>query len=125
MDYVIGVDIGTQSTKALLVGVDGALKAQASRRYAPDTPRPSWAEQWPDVWWDAVNQSIGEIVANGGVPLADIKAICISSLYGGSGIPVGADLRPLHSLSDLDGPSCGRLKSPGCANTSTSTACAR
>ncbi len=29
MDQVIGVDIGTQSTKAVLVGRDGAILAQA------------------------------------------------------------------------------------------------
>ena len=40
MDQVIGVDIGTQSTKAVLVARDGTILAQASRAYAPDTPAP-------------------------------------------------------------------------------------
>jgi ribulokinase len=33
MDYVIGVDIGTQSTKALLVGADGRIVATESQGY--------------------------------------------------------------------------------------------
>ncbi len=94
MDLVIGVDIGTQSTKALLMGVDGSIVAQASRGYAPDTPRPNWAEQWPQVWLEAVEACLAEVATL--ATASDIKAICISSLYGGSGIPVDADMRPLH-----------------------------
>ena len=93
MDHVIGVDIGTQSTKAVLVSTDGAILAQASRSYAPDTPRPNWAEQHPDVWLDAVEACIAEVART---PGARVKALCISSLYGGSGIPVDADIEPLH-----------------------------
>ena len=37
MDYVIGVDIGTQSTKALLVGADGKIVASESQAYQVDT----------------------------------------------------------------------------------------
>ena len=93
MDAVIGVDIGTQSTKAVLVGPGGAILAQASRGYAPDTPRPNWAEQWPDVWLGAVEQCIAAVARTAG---ADVKALCVSSLYGGSGIPVDGAMEPLH-----------------------------
>ena len=103
MDHVIGVDIGTQSTKALLVRKDGTIVSQHATSYAPDTPRPNWAEQWPGVWFDAVVECIGGCVAkatevNSGSPLGreHIKAVCISSLYGGSGIPVDAEMKPLH-----------------------------
>ena len=94
MDHVIGVDIGTQSTKAILVREDGTIVAQASKSYAPDTPRPSWAEQWPDVWLDAVEHSVAAVTREAGA--VQVKAVCISSLYGGSGIPVDADMQPLH-----------------------------
>jgi xylulokinase len=96
MDYVIGVDIGTQSTKALLVGQDGRIVATASQAYQVDTPRPMWAEQWPDVWFKAVADCIRRLTATAGVPAHSIKALCVSSLYGGSGIPVDADMQPLH-----------------------------
>ena len=93
-ETVIGVDIGTQSTKAVLVGRDGTILAQATRAYVPDTPRPNWAEQHPDVWVDAVEACLAE-VACAATP-SDVRGICISSLYGGSGIPVDADMVPLH-----------------------------
>ena len=93
MEAVIGIDIGTQSTKAVLVGPGGVILAQAARSYAPDTPRPNWAEQWPDVWLDAVQACIADVARTPGV---DVTALCVSSLYGGSGIPVDAAMRPLH-----------------------------
>lgn len=101
MDYVIGVDIGTQSTKALVCDNRGRIVAQASRAYRPDTPRPLWAEQHAAVWLDAVKACLGAAVAETartepGFRPAAVRAICISSLYGGSGIPVDADCRPLH-----------------------------
>ena len=84
MDYVIGVDIGTQSTKALLCDTRGRIVAQHAVAYRPDTPRPLWAEQWPAVWLDAVMQSIAQCVAGAqSTELAfargDVRAICVSS----------------------------------------------
>jgi sugar (pentulose or hexulose) kinase len=99
MDYVIGIDIGTQSTKALLVDRQGGVIAQHASSYRPDTPRPLWAEQWPSVWFDAVVECIARCVAQAneqGIAASSIKAVCVSSLYGGAGIPVDRDMRPLY-----------------------------
>ncbi len=101
MDYVIGVDIGTQSTKALLCDVRGRIIAQQSRGYRPDTPQPLWAEQWPAVWLDAVVDCIAQCVASAqasedGFARRAVRSICVSSLYGGSGIPVDECMQPLH-----------------------------
>jgi ribulokinase len=101
MEYVIGVDIGTQSTKALLCDAHGRIVAQHSVSYQPDTPQPLWAEQWPLVWLQAVEQAIAGCTKRAagaeasGVAHA-VRAICVSSLYGGSGIPVDARMEPLH-----------------------------
>ena len=99
--YVIGVDIGTQSTKALLCESNGRIVAQHAKSYRPDTPKPLWAEQWPNVWLDAVFECIAASVAQARATAADftpdaLKAICISGLYGGSGIPVDERIQPLH-----------------------------
>jgi xylulokinase len=96
-DCVIGVDIGTQSTKAVLVScTDGRILAQQTRAYQPDTPQALWAEQWPQVWLDAVEQCVTSLVAQTVVRADSIRALCISSLYGGSGIPVDAAGKVLH-----------------------------
>lgn len=94
--YVIGVDIGTQSTKAVLVGTDGRIVAQHAQSYQVETPRPLWAQQWPDVWVNAVADCIRGVVQQSGVAPEDVKSLCVSSLYGGSGIPVDAQGKPLY-----------------------------
>jgi xylulokinase len=101
MDHVVGVDIGTQSTKALLCDAFGTIVAQHSASYHPDTPKPLWAEQWPAVWLDAVHECIAGCVRAAAARNADfattaVRAVCISSLYGGSGIPVDEAIEPLH-----------------------------
>ncbi|MEX3956667.1 FGGY-family carbohydrate kinase [Trinickia sp. EG282A] len=99
MNYVIGIDIGTQSTKAILADENGTIIAQHAQSYRPDTPRPLWAEQWPSVWFDAVVNCIASCTRDArakDVEARDIKALAISSLYGGSGIPVDDEMRPLH-----------------------------
>ncbi|HKW84762.1 MAG TPA: FGGY-family carbohydrate kinase [Burkholderiaceae bacterium] len=90
----MGVDIGTQSTKAVLVGADGRIVAQASRAHQVETPKPLWAQQWPQVWLAAVEATVREVAAHAGANT--VEALCISSLYGGSGIPVDAAGEPLH-----------------------------
>jgi ribulokinase len=98
--YLIGVDIGTQSTKALLTDAHGRIVAQHAKGYQPDTPRPLWAEQWPQVWLDAVLECIAGCVASAsksaGFSPDAVRAICVSGLYGGSGIPVDEHVRALH-----------------------------
>jgi len=101
MACVIGVDIGTQCTKALLVESTGAILVSHSHGYAPATPRPFWAEQDASVWLEAVAIGIAQCVAKakalpGGWDAAALAGICISGLYGGSGIPVDAEMKPLH-----------------------------
>jgi xylulokinase len=94
--HVVGVDIGTQSTKAVLVAGDGTIVAQTSRAYAVETPQALWAEQRAEVWVVAVAQSVRELVERAGVAPASVAGICVSSLYGGSGIPVDGDGRAIH-----------------------------
>ncbi len=97
MPYVLGVDIGTQSTKALLIDAgSGRIAAQHSKPYQPDTPRPLWAEQHAQVWLDAVAACIAGCMERAAVPPGEVAALCVSSLYGGSGIPVDEAMQPLH-----------------------------
>nr|WP_315428911.1 FGGY-family carbohydrate kinase [uncultured Albidiferax sp.] len=95
-DCVIGVDIGTQSTKAVLVRADGQILAQHAQSYQVETPKPLWAQQWPDVWLDAVVSCIKGVLAHAVPTQTAIKSICVSSLYGGSGIPVDAQGEALY-----------------------------
>ena len=53
MPYVLGIDCGTQSLRAVIVDLEGAVIASAVCDYPIDYPQPSWAEQNAMDWWQA------------------------------------------------------------------------
>lgn len=93
---VIGCDIGTTSTKAVIADASGRLLAESTTEYDVLTPRPLWAEQWPDVWVDAVARVVREVLERSNVSPKSVQALTISGLYGGSGIPCGDGMEPLR-----------------------------
>ncbi|MBD1379386.1 xylulokinase [Metabacillus arenae] len=53
MQYLIGIDLGTSSIKAILMDVEGDVIAQAQESYLIQVPTIGYAEQSPNVWWNA------------------------------------------------------------------------
>lgn len=96
MNYLLGTDIGTSGTKTILMDTQGKLIAQNLQEYDVLTPKPLWAEQWPEVWTDAALASIKETVKASGINPRDIRGIAISGLYGGSGIPLDDQMNPVR-----------------------------
>ncbi len=91
----VGVDLGTQSLKVVVL--DGRLAScgGASARYRPDFPRPGWAEQDPAVWEAAFGPTIARALENAGCGPADVAGLGIAGQLDGC-VAVGADGRPLH-----------------------------
>lgn len=96
MKYLLGTDIGTSGTKTILMDTTGKLIAHDLQEYDVLTPKPLWAEQWPDVWHKATMRSIRNTVAKSNIPKEDIAGIAISGLYGGSGIPLDENMEPVR-----------------------------
>lgn len=94
--YLMGVDIGTQGTKAVVVSPKGDILGSGLVEYEVDQPSPSWAEQWPEVWEGATYRSIDFALEDAGTDPETILGISISGLYGGSGIPVDDEVNPIH-----------------------------
>jgi xylulokinase len=61
--YLLGIDIGTSSLKALLVSADGGTVALEQRSYEPDILPNGGAEQDPKVWWDAAVDALRHLAA--------------------------------------------------------------
>ncbi len=59
MAYVLGIDVSTTATKAVLIDGAGAVVAVGASAYPFDVPRPLWSEQDPGLWWDATQVAIG------------------------------------------------------------------
>ena len=66
MGRYIGVDVGTSSVKTMMVDASGHLIAEAGCDITVSRPQPGWKEIDPDVWWNAVRETIAEVVATGG-----------------------------------------------------------
>jgi xylulokinase len=94
MEYLIGVDIGTQAAKGVLVRPDGVVERTVSEEYRVLHPHPLWAEQWPRVWLEASCTVIQKLLQD--VNQDAVTGICISGLYGGSGIPLNIKMEPVR-----------------------------
>lgn len=75
MNYFIGIDIGTTSTKAIVFSSSGAIKGMGNRGYGILVPQPSWAEQNPEAIFAAVIAATRDAVDAAGVSKPDIAAI--------------------------------------------------
>lgn len=84
MDYLIGIDIGTSGTKAILIDREGRILARGLREYPLYTPRPQWSEQDPADWWQAACSTVREVLQRSGVEPAAVKGVGLSGQMHGS-----------------------------------------
>jgi xylulokinase len=73
--YLLGIDVGTSGSKALVIDVDGRVKAGVTTEYPLSTPRPLWSEQDPHDWWNATVASIRGVLGQAGVDADSIGAV--------------------------------------------------
>ncbi len=109
--FVIGLDVGTSGTRAVLHDLTGAEIGSAHHEYPLETPHPGWAEQDPERVWDASQRAIADVVKmvpSGG----EVAAIGLSTIFhslvavGRDGVPVTrsiiwADLRARRQVEQL------------------------
>ena len=72
---VLGLDVSTTATKAILIATDGSVVGMASSEYDFESPRPLWAEQDPALWWTAAQDAIGTVLRETGTSADAIAAI--------------------------------------------------
>jgi xylulokinase len=92
---LLGLDVGTASSKAVLASPDGAVVASAERAHGLSLPRPGWAEHDAEaVWWDDVVVLCRELLDDPAVATR-VAGVCVSGI-GPCLLPADADLRPLR-----------------------------
>ncbi|MFL6051784.1 MAG: FGGY-family carbohydrate kinase [Actinoallomurus sp.] len=88
-----GIDIGTSSSKGVLVRPDGTVVARAQVPHGISMPHPGWAEQDAEhVWWSDVVELCRLLLPQADGPVA---AVCVSGI-GPCLLPVDAAGRPLR-----------------------------
>jgi xylulokinase len=80
MSLALGLDVGTQSTKALLVEIDsGAVVARADSAYGLIEGLPQGAaEQAPETWRAAIRDALAQLAELPGIDLLDVTAVGVS-----------------------------------------------
>ncbi|MEO8166782.1 MAG: xylulokinase [bacterium] len=76
--YLIGLDIGTTGVKGIVINQEGTTCASSTEEYPLSIPRPNWAEQNPEDWWNATVKVLKTLAASLGSGKSEIKAIGLS-----------------------------------------------
>lgn len=74
--YYIGIDIGTSSVKTIVIDEEGNTVKSISREYPIYYPRPLYAEQDPEDWWQQTKSALGEVLRD--IDRKKVKAISLS-----------------------------------------------
>ncbi|RCK73204.1 MAG: Xylulose kinase [Anaerolineae bacterium] len=103
MKLVLAFDVGTSGCKAALVNEEGKLQGTAFEPYPTHYPRPLWAEQNPEDWWQAVCTTTRRLLDQQQVPPSHIAGIAFSTQMVNL-LPVDREGNPLRPcISWLDG----------------------
>jgi gluconokinase len=92
--YIVGIDIGTGSTKAVSVDLEGNVLHVSQSSYPTLNPSPGYSEQDPEAIWDGFTNCVRETVKQIGY---QPQAISLSSAMH-SFIPVDAQGLALHPM---------------------------
>ncbi|MFT7287861.1 MAG: sugar (pentulose or hexulose) kinase [Halieaceae bacterium] len=101
--YLLAIDNGTQSIRALVFDQDGQLVAKTKIDIEPYfSAAPGWAEQDPQYFWASVCEACQQLWPQLDFPLDQIKAVSVSSQRG-TVVPVDVDGQPVcPAISWLD-----------------------
>jgi xylulokinase len=92
-ELLLGIDVGSSSTKGVLVRADGTPVAETQRPHALSLPHPGWVEHDAEtVWWNDVSSIANELAPQAGSAL---KALCVSGI-GPCVVLCDAHVKPLR-----------------------------
>jgi xylulokinase len=82
---LLGIDVGTSGSRALIVDETGSVVASATVEHAPfASPRTGWAEQDPRDWWRASAQAVSGVLAQPNISAGEIACIGFSGQMHGA-----------------------------------------
>ena len=102
MGLVLGIDVSTTATKAILIDPAGAVRGIGTADLRVSMPQPLWSEQDPADWWSAARTAIGEALASAHASGADVEAVGLTGQMHGAVLldAGGAVLRPAILWND-------------------------
>ncbi len=100
MSYLLGLDVSTTGSKALIIDETGAVVASHTTPHPLSQPYPLWSEQDPADWWNGMVASIRTVLD--GIDASAIKGIGLTGQMHGLVCldDAGAVLRPAILWND-------------------------
>lgn len=116
-EYVLAIDQGTTSSRAILFDREFTIRALAQREFAQHFPRSGWVEHDPEDLWETVVATCRDVMAAADVGASDIAAIGLTNQRETVVVWERATGRPIHNAivwqdrrtADL----CARLRREG------------
>ena len=102
--YVLGLDVGTGSSRALLMDASGRVAASATEEHQPfASPQIGWAEQEPEDWWRATGLAVRKSLHQGHVRADQVCCVGLSGQMHGTVLldDSGAVVRPALIWCDV------------------------
>ncbi len=102
MSLVLGIDVSTTATKAVLMDGGGEVRSVGVDEYDVQTPRPLWSEQDPAAWWDATATAVRAALEGAGAGPGSVDAVGLTGQMHGLVLldAAGKVLRPAILWND-------------------------
>src|ERR1051325_8661458 len=101
---LLGIDVGTGGTRAVVIDDSGRVVASATDEHAPfASPQTGWAEQDPQDWWRACRVAVRSALSQSGLGGEEIGGVGLTGQMHGTGLLDERDrvLRPALIWCDL------------------------
>jgi xylulokinase len=95
LDCLVGIDIGTTSVRVTIYDASGNLIVESKVPNAIIHPRPGWAEQDAEDWWQGTCAAAREAMRQFPYPTESVKGIAITSMRQ-TFVCLGKDLEPIR-----------------------------
>ena len=96
LGYLLALDQGTTSSRALVFDTAGAVLSAASRELTQRYPQPGWVEHDPEQIWQTQLDTAREALTRAGIGARDVLAIGIANQRETTVLWERATGRPLH-----------------------------
>ena len=94
--YILSLDQGTTSSRAILFDHNGGIKQMAQKEFRQYYPQPGWVEHDPEEIWSSQYGVLAEVLAKANITTRDLAAIGITNQRETVIVWERAGGRPIH-----------------------------
>jgi xylulokinase len=85
MKYLVGIDVGTGGSRAVLTDLSGQIVSSATCEHIPfASPKIGWAEQDPQDWHRASGSAVRQVISAAGIDASDVSAVGLAGQMHGA-----------------------------------------